>query len=100
MCTFCFQFADAAGGKKKKVEGNEQGRYSIKSLDENETSKESLHGLFDDLPRRLSGELGSAKPSSLVFGPSVDPIEEPLLSLSPADSNASDLTGLDNRQTR
>ncbi|CAH0485847.1 unnamed protein product [Peronospora farinosa] len=68
VCKFCFQFADAAGGKKK--------------IDENEQ-------------RLYSSEIGSAKPSPLILGPSADPIEEPMLSLSPIDSNISDVTDLD-----
>ncbi|UIZ20905.1 hypothetical protein KXD40_001420 [Peronospora effusa] len=94
VCRFCFQFADAAGGKKK-IDENEQRLYSSESLDGNETSRKSLSGRFDRLSRRLSGEVGSTKPSPLIFGPSADPIEGPMLSLSPIDSNTSDVTGLD-----
>ncbi|RMX62456.1 hypothetical protein DD238_007639 [Peronospora effusa] len=86
--------ADAAGGKKK-IDENEQRLYSSESLDGNETSRKSLSGRFDRLSRRLSGEVGSTKPSPLIFGPSADPIEGPMLSLSPIDSNTSDVTGLD-----
>lgn len=92
MCKFCFQFADAAGGKKK-IKEDEQRRHSIGSLDGNETSRESFSSRFDRSSHRLSGELGSTKPSPLVFGPPVDPNEVPMSLLSPVDSNSSDPTG-------
>ncbi|ETN23135.1 hypothetical protein, variant 1 [Phytophthora nicotianae INRA-310] len=92
VCTFCFQFADAAG--KKKAVNKDQRRHSIESLDGNETSRDSLSNRFDRSSHRLSGELGAVKPSPLVFGPPIDPNEAPAL-LSPVDSNSSDPAGLE-----
>ncbi|CAH0516747.1 unnamed protein product [Peronospora belbahrii] len=95
VCKFCFQFTDAVGGKKKANE-NKQEHHSIESLDGSDTLRESLPVQLDRLTSHLlSGEVGFAKPSPLVFSPSIDPIEEPMLMLSPVDSNASDLTDFD-----
>ncbi|KAJ8574829.1 hypothetical protein ON010_g4384 [Phytophthora cinnamomi] len=95
VCKFCLQFVDAAGKKKKMARENELGRSSIGSLDENDASNESLLSRFDRSSRRLSGELGTKKPSPLVFGPPVDPNELPISLLSPVDSNSSDPAGLE-----
>ncbi|KAI9997050.1 hypothetical protein PInf_000483 [Phytophthora infestans] len=92
VCTFCFQFADAAG--KKKLHDKDQRRHSIESLDANETSRESFSSRFDRTSHRLSEELSGVKPSPLVFGPPVDPNEVPTL-LSPVDSNSSDSAGIE-----
>lgn len=63
-------------------------------MDRTETFRESLSGQFDRLSRRLAGDLGSGKPFPSNFGPSLDPIQEPML-LSPVDSDASNFAGSD-----
>jgi hypothetical protein len=97
VCKFCFQFADAAGKKKKNEtkETNDHERQSTGSSEGNETVRESFSSRFDRTSHRLSGERTAKKPSPLVFGPPIDPNEMPTSLLSPVDSNSSDPAGFE-----